>query len=110
MMTIPTFPKDCADACQAGVSYRVAAVQRQRSDSSTWLGSCISWRLHTHGKRLGRGLVQVGPAAPALEATLQQRQQAGVPVTDNKEQQEWDCEVVFVGDGVGDGEGELATD
>src|ERR1700761_8016704 len=110
MMPIPTFPKDCADACQAGASYRVTAVQRQRSDGSTWLRSCINPRLHTHGKRLGRGLVQVGAAAPALKTTLQQRQQAGVPVTDDKEQQEWDGEVVFVGDGVGDSESEVATD
>src|ERR1700751_2908736 len=36
--------------------------------------------LHAHRKRLGARLVGIGSAAPALEPSLQQAHQAGVPV------------------------------
>src|SRR5579872_4183294 len=51
---------------------------------------------HPDGKRLGRGLVDVRPRTPALEASLQQRQQPGVPVAHHEQQQERYREIVLV--------------
>src|SRR5665213_1939439 len=47
--------------------------------------------------------------AVALEAPLQQAEQAGVPVAQDEEQKEWDSEVVLRRDRVPDGEGKVAA-
>ena len=59
---------------------------------------------YPHRERLGAGFVGVGGSAgaPALEAPLQQAHQAGVPIADDKQNQERRGEVVMVGEGVED--------
>ncbi len=46
----------------------------------------------------------------ALEAALQEAEEAGVPVSEDEEDEEGDGEEVFCGDGVVDGPGEVAAD
>ena len=56
---------------------------------------------HPHREGFGAGFVGVGAAGvPALEAALQKTHQAGVPVADDKQDQERRGEVVVVGEGV----------
>ena len=46
----------------------------------------------------------------AFEAALQETQEAGVPISEDEEDEEWDGEEVFRGDGIVDGPGEVAAD
>ena len=45
----------------------------------------------------------------AGEAALQQRHESGVPITNDKEQQKWDGDIVLVLDRVDDGESEISA-
>src|SRR6202034_2312568 len=66
--------------------------------------------LNADGEGFGTGVVEVSAGAPAFEASLEEREQAGIPVADDEEDEERDGEVVLVGDGVPDTEGEVAAD
>jgi hypothetical protein len=60
--------------------------------------------LDAYGEGLGAGFFLVGAAgAPAVEAALQQAHEAGVPVAEDEEDEEWGGEVVLVGEAVEDG-------
>ena len=66
---------------------------------------------HPHREGFGAGFVGVGAAGvPALEAALQKTHQAGVPVADDKQNQERRGEVVMVGEGVEDRREEIEAE
>ena len=61
-------------------------------------GSLDGIDLDAHRERLRARLIRIRrtSAAPTLEAALQQAHQAGVPVADHEQNQEWRGEVVVV--------------